>query len=180
MSKMQNPNSIGNGVLTSGFNVYKIKKSETYTRLSSGAQDVFDQNQNQAEYKDIFEVEIVKQIDLPPEFNEEQGKRRGSPLDDLEDGDDEIIFLHVDNKGNVIFFLPEKKIFMINETSHWNSFNDYVLKRCKELTDIEIVKFGQGTMVVKILETILYMKYTEKKLLKGKEIKHKALDITGE
>src|SRR5690606_35097541 len=147
----------------------KIKRTESYIRINSGPQDVLDQNQNPGDNKDIFDIEIVKQIDLPSEYFEEQGKRTGSPLDDLEDGDDEIIFLHVDNKGNLIFCLPEKQIFMINGISHWNSFNDYVLKRCKTISDLEIVKFGQGTMVVKILESILYMKYTENKLIKGKD-----------
>lgn len=78
--------------------VYRIKKAEEYVRqISSDA--VVDQNQNKA--KEIIHLEVFKKIEVPAKWN----YLETDIFTELFDGYwDDYTPIHVDNKGNVIFY----------------------------------------------------------------------------
>ena len=71
-------------------------------------------------------------------------------------------------------------IFTINETNYWGKFKSMLDANKFVDDDIDIVKFGQGTIVLKHHEDILVAKYADDQIKSSKIIKHKALDIQDE
>ena len=130
---------------------------------------------------DIFELELVKQYDVPDDL-----MKRNPHGDDvdifswLESDQSSKQFLNVDNKGNVVFFNPIRKIFLLNNHNLWKSMDIY-LSQYGDFDSFEFFKIGQEWIVFKKDENIFRIIYdgTENEITSGKELKHKALDIKG-
>ena len=91
--------------------------------------------------------------------------------------------LHVDNEGNCLYIIPIRKIFLINNQDVWDQFSEYLEKgKLGTWEDIDILKFGQGYIIMKTDEILYHITYDgeKKKLVSGKVLKHKALDIQDE
>lgn len=90
---------------------------------------------------------------------------------------DKVQPIFVDNKGNVILFDYEESIFLLNETNQWKEFNKKLQNFNIKTNNMDVLKFGQETIVAKFDENILIFRYNEFKLTSSQLIKHKAVNI---
>lgn len=168
------------------FRVYKIAKAQEYKRMESikvenGVIQPQAVVENKPDGEDaIISLELIDQFDVPHEFLDKSIYAYNAdfiaPIYDLPD--DKHV-MHVDNKGNVLYINPVKKVLLINNQNNWDSLENYFKKgKLGTWLEIEMFKFGQDYIVIKKQETIYHITYDgkTKKLVHGREIKHKAID----
>lgn len=172
------------------FKVYRIAKGKDYKEEvkdePENAYDPYNHNNKieEDQNQELFELELFHEFIVTDEFLDERDKRENSPFfNSIKKTSERKQVIHVDNKGNYLFLSPERSIFLLNDKNVYDQFQKYWSKsNLGQFDDFEMIKFGQGYIIIKLKEIIYQITYdgTKWSLTGGREIRHKALDLPGE
>ena len=171
------------------FKIFKINKGKDYKTQEEENKDGNANNNNDKgdkdKQKEIASLELVNKFEIPHQFlMKEAYAYHQELLDVVEYSSENKNVLHVDNEGHCIYINPTRKAFLINNHDVWDQFSAHLAKGKLGTwdDDIDILKFGQGFIIIKTDEILYHITYdgVKKKLTSGKVLKHKALDIPGE
>ena len=125
---------------------------------------------------------MVKKYDVPHELIQPGYYGEDSLIfNQLYSINENISYLHIDNKGDVWFINSERKCFLHNSVNLWNDFMKLVEPKLGAFDTFKFLKFGQENIFVNKDEIILSIKFDLVKNIfpSVKELNHKAINIKG-
>ena len=125
---------------------------------------------------------MVKKYDVPHELIQPGYYGEDSLIfNQLYSINENISYLHIDNKGDVWFINSERKCFLHNSVNLWNDFMKLVEQKLGTFDKFKFLKFGQENIFVNKDDIIMNIKFDNVKnsFSSVKELSHKAINIKG-
>lgn len=158
------------------FYIYKISKCD-YSNQHNMEESKIDANLNDwinVNEDSVISVDPIKSIRL--QWEHSFGLlNKPDIFETIKEDNDFCPTTHIDNEGNLIFLNTEWKCFYINDTNFWDDFIELIAQSYREIDEFDIVRFGQGTIVLKHLDTVIYLEYSPNGITWAKQIGHKVL-----